>query len=157
MILWRLPIENNLSILPRLEIVRESTDREQVLVLSGSIEWDGITRPQDPEELLRAAFEATFGEGFTIHGFLFTLVTKDSWRLDAPLMRAHGLRYALTESESTPDGHGKCKERRLVTENNDVQETNMAFRSFPSFFSDNVQYLRDLGDMFRDHTAYLKL
>ncbi len=141
MILWRLPIDRDLSVLPRLEIMRDHEESKQALMLKGEIEWDGVTCPTDPEAVFHRAFEDTFGVRFTPQRFGLALTTRDLRRMDARIMTAHGLRYALTEHMQDK---GEATARRLEVFDGHVKEPHTPGVPFHQFFATHRPYLRDL-------------
>lgn len=141
MILWRLPIDKDLSVLPRLEIMRDHEESKQALMLKGEIEWDGITCPTDPEAVFHRAFEDTFDVRFTPQLFGLMLATGDLRRMDARIMTAHGLRYALTEHMHDK---GEATARRLEVFDGHVNEPHTPGVPFHQFFATHRPYLRDL-------------
>jgi Endonuclease NucS len=143
-ILWRLPIDRDLKVLPHLEIVREHEASKRALVLKGEIEWDGTTCPTDPEAVFHRAFEDTFDVPFTPQQFGLVMMTGDIRHMDARIMTAHGLHYALTEHTLE---QGKATVRRLVVIDGHVKESTTPGVPFCQFFATNRQYTHDIARM----------
>ena len=80
--------------LPALEIVVEDGDHTQVL--TGFIEWDGKTFPQDPAKIIKQVF----GD---ISRFSQLWAVGQVWEYDSEVLALHGLSYTLVIHESQPN------------------------------------------------------
>jgi len=143
-ILWRMPIERELDVLPQLEIVVEQEHGKRSLVLKGEIEWDGVTCPTDPESSFHNAFENAFGIPFTLRQFGLMLITGNLRDMDKSIMAAHGLRYAVTEHILE---QGEATVRRLAVIDGLVKESTTPRVSFSQFFAVNQKYTHDIDRM----------
>jgi hypothetical protein len=153
MLLWRFPLEGRTAAIPGLDLAREATTGIPLVWLLGSIEWDGVTYPQDPEDILRKAFEEVFDIEYSIDVFFITIVTKSAWQLDAPLMAAHGLRYFFTELEFQSERGTTPIIRRLGVTNGAVCSHDGTAKSFIAFVEENRPYLAALDELFSAHSS----
>lgn len=98
-ILWEFACGNGSNdILPSLQVAIE-LDGHPVRLLVGQLEWDGVTRPDDPQRLFSGVFErASDMEGipFSVRGLYLCRMFGGLSQLDAALVAAHGLSYGLT-------------------------------------------------------------
>lgn len=68
-----------------------------------ALEWDGYTRPAQPERLIREACEAVFGAA-VFQAYRIARAFDETWLLEPQLLRRHGLMGGGSSTSSSRTG-----------------------------------------------------
>jgi hypothetical protein len=141
--MWRCWAERTFSYVPAMELVR-AIDGEAPTVYFGYIEWDGSTKPTNPESIISQACEAVFGDP-SPEVLQWAAMTGEVCALDLPLMKLHGLRYSFAEIVHTPDGRPALRRLTLKVGKMQAGRVDHQPQLIHDFFAKNEDYMNDLA------------
>ncbi|MBG1265666.1 endonuclease NucS domain-containing protein [Nostoc sp. WHI] len=132
---------------PILEVVVDDLQNNKVIILTGFIEWDRRTYPENLENIIESASEIA-----SLPDPLFTLQGKNSELFEMLVMSKHGLDYSLIETTLHKDQIPNHKyiyveDNGIETENTDGEE----FNTLNYFIQVNEGYLHYL----RQYIGYI--
>ncbi|MEH2122603.1 endonuclease NucS domain-containing protein [Nostoc sp.] len=130
----------NVHFHPILEVLVDNLPDNKVIFLTGFIEWDRKTYPENLENIIKSASEIA-----SISYPLFAIQGKNQELFEMLVMSKHGLDYSLIETtlhnEQIPTHkYVYVEENGIETENTDAEE----FKTFNYFIQVNDGYLHYL-------------